>query len=156
MERIICRIPLRWGDMDAYGHINNVQIVRILEEARVQAFGAPAGTGLPGVEPQVPLFSTVSAEEQTLVVEHRVRYLAPLEYRNVPAVVEVWVSEVKAASLDLNYVVRDGVSGTECARASTVLAFVSGTTGRVRRITETQRTLVASWEGEPVFKTRRP
>ena len=23
---------MRWGDMDAYGHINNVQIVRMLEE----------------------------------------------------------------------------------------------------------------------------
>ncbi len=31
-----CCLPLRWGDMDAYGHINNVQYIRYLEEARVQ------------------------------------------------------------------------------------------------------------------------
>ncbi|UTW10501.1 acyl-CoA thioesterase [Marinobacterium rhizophilum] len=31
-----CHLPLRWGDMDAYGHINNVQYIRYLEEARVQ------------------------------------------------------------------------------------------------------------------------
>lgn len=24
-------IPLRWGDMDAFGHINNVAYVRLLE-----------------------------------------------------------------------------------------------------------------------------
>ncbi|WP_289232492.1 acyl-CoA thioesterase [Barrientosiimonas endolithica] len=30
-------VPLRWSDMDALRHVNNVQIVRLLEEARVAA-----------------------------------------------------------------------------------------------------------------------
>ncbi|HET6240986.1 MAG TPA: thioesterase family protein, partial [Arthrobacter sp.] len=47
-RRIEVQVPMRWGDMDAYGHINNVQIVRILEEARIAAFGPPRGPGLPG------------------------------------------------------------------------------------------------------------
>ena len=41
-RRIEVLVPMRWGDMDAYGHINNVQIVRMLEEARIAAFGPPA------------------------------------------------------------------------------------------------------------------
>jgi acyl-CoA thioester hydrolase len=28
-------IPVRWGDSDVYGHINNVQFVRFIESARV-------------------------------------------------------------------------------------------------------------------------
>ncbi len=32
----ICRIPVRWGDMDAYGHINNAMYLRYMEEARIQ------------------------------------------------------------------------------------------------------------------------
>ena len=28
-------VPLRWSDMDAYGHVNNVQFLRLLEDARV-------------------------------------------------------------------------------------------------------------------------
>ena len=28
-------VPLRWSDMDAYGHVNNVQYLRLLEDARV-------------------------------------------------------------------------------------------------------------------------
>ncbi len=151
MERIICHIPLRWGDMDAYGHINNVQVVRILEEARVRAFGQPADTGLPGDEPPVPLFSTVRDGGQTLVVEHRIRYVSSLEYRNVPVVVETWVSSVKAASLELNYLVHDGVTGEACVKASTVLAFVSGESGRVCRLTAEQRELVAPWVADSVF-----
>ena len=31
-------VPLRWSDMDAYGHVNNVQFLRLLEDARVIAF----------------------------------------------------------------------------------------------------------------------
>ncbi len=31
-----CEIPVRWGDMDAYGHVNNAVYMRYMEEARVQ------------------------------------------------------------------------------------------------------------------------
>jgi len=33
-------MPLRWGDMDAYGHLNNTLYFRFCEEARVQALQA--------------------------------------------------------------------------------------------------------------------
>lgn len=31
-----CDIPVRWGDMDAYGHVNNANYFRYFEEARFQ------------------------------------------------------------------------------------------------------------------------
>jgi acyl-CoA thioester hydrolase len=33
-------IPLRWGDMDAMGHLNNTMYFRLIEEARIQWFNA--------------------------------------------------------------------------------------------------------------------
>jgi acyl-CoA thioester hydrolase len=57
-QRLTCNVPMRWGDMDAYGHINNVEILRILEEARIHAFGPPAGTGGPGLEVDLPVSPT--------------------------------------------------------------------------------------------------
>ncbi|MBY4678049.1 acyl-CoA thioesterase [Marinobacterium arenosum] len=35
-----CVLPLRWGDMDAYGHVNNAMYMRYLEEARCQMLAA--------------------------------------------------------------------------------------------------------------------
>ena len=35
----VCRIPLRWGDMDANGHVNNVLFFRFMEQARVEWLG---------------------------------------------------------------------------------------------------------------------
>lgn len=31
-------IPIRWGDMDAFGHVNNCVYFRYVEEARAQCF----------------------------------------------------------------------------------------------------------------------
>lgn len=138
-QRIKVLVPMRWGDMDAYGHINNVQIVRMLEEARIAAFGPPRGAGLPGVEPPVSIFNDVEDGVMTLVVEHKVRYVRTLEYRNVPAVVEIWVGAVKGASFDVHYVIKDPVTGEDCVKASTHLAFVDESTGRVRRLTPEQK-----------------
>ena len=75
-----------------------VNLVRMMEEARIASFGVPGGTGKPGNAPAVDLFSSVPDGTQTLVVEHRIRYVRPLDYRNVPADVDVWVSAVKPAS----------------------------------------------------------
>jgi acyl-CoA thioester hydrolase len=132
-------VPMRWGDMDAYGHINNVQIVRMLEEARIAAFGPPGGAGLPGQEPPVSLFNDVPPGTMALVVEHKVRYVRTLDYRNVPALVSIWVGAVKGASFDLHYVIKDPVTLEDCVKATTHLAFVDEGTGRVLRLTPEQR-----------------
>jgi acyl-CoA thioester hydrolase len=40
-------IPLRWGDMDAMAHLNNVVYFRLMEEARIQWFQALGFSTLP-------------------------------------------------------------------------------------------------------------
>ena len=45
------RMPIRWGDMDAMGHVNNTVYFRYFEQARIALFEAmgcppdPSGTG---------------------------------------------------------------------------------------------------------------
>ena len=41
MPRLRVLIPLRWSDTDAYGHINNVMFLRLLEEARSHGIRNP-------------------------------------------------------------------------------------------------------------------
>lgn len=148
---IQCSVGMRWGDMDAYGHVNNVEILRILEEARIHAFGPPGGTGGPGREPVVALFNNVPAGTQALVAEHRVKYLSPLTYRNIPAEIAVWISALKGASLTIAYVIRDPVTAQTCAKAETTLAFVDGDSGRLLRIAPEQKELMLPYLGASVF-----
>lgn len=152
--RLSTQVPLRWGDMDAYGHINNVEVLRLLEEARIRAFGSPAHTGSPVGEPLAPLFNELPRDAQALVVEHRVRYLASLEYRDVPAQVDVWVTQLKGAGLTLAYELRDGVDGTRCVIAETQLAFFDTASNRLLRLTQHQREQAAAHRAESPFRTR--
>jgi len=151
--RLHTRVPLRWGDMDAYGHINNVEVLRLREEARIRAFGAPAHTGSPVGEPLAPLFNELPEGAQALVVEHRVRYLASLEYRDVPAAIDVWVTQLKGAGLTLAYEVRDGVDGTRCVLAETQLAFFDTASRRLLRLTPGQREQAAKHRADSPFRT---
>ena len=59
---LLVYVPGRWGDMDAYGHVNNVAILSLMEEARVALFGPPPSSGKkPKVAPNppIPLFELV-------------------------------------------------------------------------------------------------
>ncbi|WP_287930445.1 acyl-CoA thioesterase [Arthrobacter sp.] len=149
--RLTVNVPMRWGDMDAYGHINNVEVLRIMEEARIHAFGPPAGTGLPGVDVELPIFSDLPEGTQALVVEHRVKYLVPLNYRNVPARIEVWISAVKGASLTVAYAIFDPVTGMKCAIAETTIAFFHEGSGTVLRIAAEKKAQLAPLLGEANF-----
>jgi acyl-CoA thioester hydrolase len=44
VKEFVIEVPLRWGDMDAMAHLNNVMYFRLMEEARIrwfQEFGFP-------------------------------------------------------------------------------------------------------------------
>ena len=76
-DELLVHVPARWGDMDAYGHVNNVAIFSVMEEARVALFGPPPSSGQkPTVAPQppIPLFDLVAEGVQALIAEHGIRY----------------------------------------------------------------------------------
>jgi acyl-CoA thioester hydrolase len=98
---------------------------------------------MPGIEPEVALFNVVPEGTLALVVDHKIRYVKTLEYRNVPAVVQVWIGAVKGASFDIHYVVQDPVTKVECVRASSHLAFVDEASGRILRLTPEQKERMA-------------
>ena len=80
-------IPLRWGDMDSYGHVNNCEVVRIIEEARMRWL----------------MSSGVFDGETAVVAAHEIGYLCPLRYSLDPVNVEVWTSNVRRTSFEFNF-----------------------------------------------------
>ena len=140
----VLEIPLRWGDMDAYGHINNVQIVRLMEEARVIAFGIPSGTGTLDATtptPYVNLLAGVGDSVMTLISEHTVKYRRQLPYRGLPVRVEVGIDKVKGASVEVSYAFFDG--DEIAVSATSTMVFVGKDSGRPVRLSEQQRAEVA-------------
>jgi acyl-CoA thioester hydrolase len=54
-------MPLRWGDMDAFGHVNNTVYFRFMEEVRVSWFRELAVAGA-SIEGQGPVIVNASME----------------------------------------------------------------------------------------------
>lgn len=152
LERsVTCQVPLRWGDMDPYGHVNNVEVIRVLEEARLAAFGVPVGTGEQIAPAEIPFFSVLPEGTQALIAEHRVRYLRPLNYRNVPVDVRVWVVSARAATLILGFEILDAADGAPCVRAQTQLALFMPHTQTVLRMTREQKELLEPYTAPSPF-----
>ena len=119
----VIQVPLRWVDLDAQGHVNNAVIADYLQEARVRFLLEGANAALLG--------------NGTLVVGHQVEYLAPVEFRNEPVEVRLWVGEVGASRFTIGYEVVQ--CGVVAARARTVLCIFDFATGRPRRMTPDER-----------------
>jgi acyl-CoA thioester hydrolase len=140
--RVHIPIPLRWGDLDAYNHVNNVAVMRILEEARVRALWKPEqGEALP----TAVLTATAGSDTNTLIAGHTVEYVAAIEYAREPLEVQLWISAVGGASADIAYEVYAGEKLV--VRAESTMVFVDAASGRPRRIADSER---AAWE--PYFE----
>lgn len=163
MARLEVPVQLRWSDMDAYGHVNNVEMLRLLEEARIEAFwshpAGPDGTRPDGAWPTAVLDASPGSGLATLVARQEIEYVRPLAYRRSPVVVEMWLGHLGGASLDVCYEVRDAPAARHAsapyARAVTTLVLVDVATGAPQRIAAEHR---AAWEPfveEPVRLRRR-
>jgi acyl-CoA thioester hydrolase len=148
--------------MDAYGHVNNVQFLRLLEDARVVAFAA-AGTDEGG--------SVVN--RGLIVARAEIEYLTPLVYRTAPVAIDLWVIAIGGADFEMAYEILDGPSGDEAtpavsrgeggpgpavyARAATTMVVYDLDRQRPRRLTPTERNRLEAWRDRPQrWRHRRP
>lgn len=137
MARHIYRCPMRWSDMDAFGHVNNVVFLRYLEEARIDfMFRLAPGDGSP------------SFSGGSVVARHEIDYKRPLVHRHEPVTIESWVTRLNAASLTIAYEIKDTADdgSTEVyVQAATVVVPYDLAAGRPRRITQEEKSFLMKY-----------
>ncbi len=100
-------VPMRFRDLDAYGHVNNATIFNYLEEARIILLGEE-------------FYNTPMNEVQFLVQRASCSYIHPILLE--PQLrIDISVVQLKMVSFVLEYSLINS-SGTECARAETTMA----------------------------------
>jgi acyl-CoA thioester hydrolase len=155
--RIHVPIPLRWSDFDAYAHVNNAEMLRLLEEARIQAFWRPDEGAGPGADTAV-LDARPGAETISLIARQEIEYLAPIPYMRAPIDIEMWIGRMGGASLEICYELFSP-SGVEprmlFTRAATTLVMVTAATGKPQRIPDELRAIWAPYVDEPVTFAKR-
>lgn len=155
--RIHIPIHLRWGDLDAFNHVNNTSMLKLLEEARVRAFWAPIDGE---TAPSTAVITTgVDVGVLTLIARQEIEYLLPVPYQREPLDVQLWFGKLGGSSVEVCYEVYTPVTAAGpqklYARSSAILVMVDGATGRPMRLTDGMR---AAWEpylGEPITYAHR-
>ncbi|WP_217549349.1 thioesterase family protein [Streptomyces sp. GbtcB6] len=128
--RHLYRCPLRWSDMDAYGHVNNAVFIRYLEEARIDFLFRP----------------DKDFKQGSVVARHEIDYKRQLVHRHHPVDIELWITEIRAASFTITYEVKD--DDLVYVRASTVVVPFDFETGRPRRITAEERDFLSEYRDD--------
>ncbi len=157
--RLHVPIALRWGDLDAYNHVNNVAMLKLLEEARVRVFWRP-GPGESGPETAV-LETGFASGVLTLIARQEIEYLAPVPYQRHPLDVQLWFGALGGSSIEVCYDVCSPLETapetgqTVYARATTVLVKVDAATGRPLRLTPEEREAWLPYLGDPIVYAHR-
>jgi len=124
-----CRV--RWSDVDAYGHVNNVKYFEYYQEARIAFLQRLGGDWSPG-----------ASSERFVVARLTVDYRRPMLFRAEPFPIDSWVSRIGRSSYDVKAQIRDGEQVLSWATA--VLVGYDLATARARPLSDAERSALGA------------
>ena len=112
---------VRWGDLDAFGHVNNATYLVYAQEARY----------------------AWSKMIEMVVARAEVDFIAPIYVGDIFIDIEIWVHSIGNSSFGVTYVMKNG--DELLARVKTVQVTVSLETKKSRPITDTEREFLTKY-----------
>ncbi|MGO2747286.1 acyl-CoA thioesterase [Microbacterium sp.] len=155
-RRLHIPIALRWGDLDAFNHVNNTSMLKLLEEARVRAFWK-AAPGEDAPETAV-LESGIDQGVLTLIARQEIEYFAPVPYQRRPLEVQMWFGKIGGSSVEVCYEVFNDPASAErilYARSTAVVVLVDAVSGRPTRVNDEMREIWGRYVGDPLVYAHR-
>lgn len=117
MKEFVVDIPLRWGDMDAMSHLNNVIYFRLMEEARIRWFQQLGFSTLPTGE--APILAHVSCD-----------FVRAMTYPGTALVRQI-VTRVGRSSVEMSLSIeKEGELGVAYATGRSVIVWYDYGTGK--------------------------
>jgi acyl-CoA thioester hydrolase len=112
---------VRWGDLDAFGHVNNATYLVYAQEARF----------------------AWSKMIEMVVARAEVDFIAPIYTGDIYIDVEIWVNKIGNSSFGLTYEMKNG--DELLARIKTVQVTVSMDTKKSRPLTDAEREFLTKY-----------
>lgn len=122
------QIPIRWGDMDAYGHVNNTLYFRYMEQARCEWLEAQG-------------YKVAPEGEAPVIINAACTFMLPMTY---PGTVEVrtYAGKLGRSSLETIYEMRIVGQETVFSQGSAKIVWMDTATGKSVPIPDRLRTMV--------------
>lgn len=113
----VTRIPVRWGDMDALGHVNNTVYFRFAEQARIEWFES------------IGIRDIVNVDEGVVIVNASCTFFRPVTY---PATVEIrtLIGKPGTSSLPTYFEMRVSGDDTIVAEGGSKIVWWNPKTGK--------------------------
>ena len=129
-------IPIRYGDMDTLGHVNNAKYLTYLEQSRI-SYIRDRG-----------LWDGSLSAQGLIIARIEIDYRAPISMDDGQAVVWTRVSRIGNKSFDMTQIVlvERGDQVITAAEAKTVIVVYDYTTGVTVPVPESWRTLIGSFD----------
>lgn len=129
MKEFVTEVPLRWGDMDAMAHLNNVMYFRLMEEARIQWFRQFG-------------FATLPTGEAPILAHAACDFVRAMSYPGV-ALVRQTVTRVGRSSVEMNLVLeKKDEPGVIYATGRTVIVWYDYAAGKSKAWPEAIRVTI--------------
>ncbi len=137
-------IPVRYGDLDAQGHVNNARYATFIEQARMEYLI------------HLGLWDGVSFDDLGLIVaDVHISYRAAVRLGQTLRVI-VHVTSLGNKSLRFEYRLEDAASGAHVAQAETLMVAYDYHTERSISVPQGWREQIARFEGIPERETTPP
>ena len=149
-----CEIQARLRDVNLGGHVDNVEAIRVIDEARLLFFRfapLPGGDGRPGLLRDVPSGVVELVGSQRVDYRSEMRFVA---YQ--PFLVRMWLSHVGRSSFAISYEMRVAPDHPPALLAETSLVLWDNAAQSGWQISEDVRETLTSYSGEPVALRERP
>lgn len=131
--RLVAEVPVRFGDTDAMGHVNNAVYLSYLEAARVEYIRRVFGI----VEPQ---------EYGVILARAEIDYKSPV-FHHETVMVGCRVAELGGSSILMDYRLEEKVTGRLVALAKTVMVAYDYELAKPKRLSEQLRRKMEDFDG---------
>lgn len=152
-----CEIPARLRDINLAGHVDNVEAMRVLDEARQMFLRFSV---LPDAEPgddRPGLFRDVPEGVSELVASQRVEYHAEMRFVPFqPFLVRMWVGHLSRSSFTICFELRVAADHPPAIVAESAQVMWDHAEASAWRFTDRVRTRLDAYLGEPVTLRPRP
>lgn len=143
-----CEIGSRLRDINIGGHVDNVEAIRVLDEARLLFL---RHASLAGEDERPGLFRDVPSGVVELVASQRVDYHAEMRFVAFqPFLVRMWVSHVGRSSFALSSELRVHPDRAPAIVADSVLVFWDAGAQSSWAMTDAVRETLTAYSGAPV------
>lgn len=127
---VIHEQKVAWGDMDAFGHVNNVMYYRYIESARIAYFDC---------------LNILKQDVYTVVASNQCTYLKPVFYPDILKVA-VRVDELRNSAMRMHYVLYSETQQAVVATGEAVVVFVDKINMKKTSIPEQVRAQILNLE----------